>query len=47
MESSVREFIASRRCCVLQDIDRKTYKVVRDDSVRPGDIQAEKEAAYV
>ena len=46
-EAFVREFIASRGRCVLQEIDGKAYKVVRDDPVRPGDIQAEKEAAYV
>ena len=47
MEAFVRESIASRGRCVLQEIDGRTYKVVRDDPIRPGDIQPEKEAAYV
>jgi len=46
-EAFVREFIASRGRCVLQEIDGTAYKVVRDVPIRPGDIQAEKEAAYV
>lgn len=46
-EAFVREFIASRGRGVLQEIDGRAYKVVHGDPVKPGDIQAEKEAAYV
>ena len=47
MEAFVREFIASRGRCIPQQIDGRAYKVVRDDPIKPGDSQAEKEAAYV
>ena len=46
-EAFVREFIASRGRCVLQEIDGRAYKVVRDDPIKPGNSQVEKEAAYV
>jgi hypothetical protein len=46
-EVFVREFIVSRGRCVLQEIDGRACKVVRDDPIRPGDIHSEKETAYV